>query len=164
MNVRNCKEREHMGHNKDMHVLGRAVIIKEGQLLVNKNSKLSFFFLPGGHVDHSESVADAVVRELHEELGLQAHIERYLGCFEYSFIPHNATKCHTHEYNFIYQVKVPGLQAGVVPVSPEDHTVFAWVPLAHLAQIDFRPTLLKEPLMAWLEGKGSCGLVSSIER
>ncbi len=146
-----------------IHVLARAVIIVDGQLLVNKNSKLPFVFLPGGHVEHGESVADALLRELHEELGLAAHIEKYLGCFEYSFVAHDKTKCHCHEYNFIYQVTVPGLQAGVIPQSPEDHTLFDWVPVAGLEKIAFRPEPLKPVLREWLQGVGSGRLATSME-
>jgi 8-oxo-dGTP pyrophosphatase MutT (NUDIX family) len=146
-----------------IHVLARAAIVVNGQLLVNKNSKHSFVFLPGGHVEQGESVADALLRELQEELGLVANIDTYLGCFEYSFVAHDKSKCHCHEYNFIYKVTVPGLQAGVIPQSPEDHTVFAWVPLIELQSVAFRPEPLKVFLIQWLQGVGSGGIASSME-
>lgn len=153
-----------MEQQKAIHVLGRALIVVDDQLLVNMNSKLPFFFLPGGHVEHGEPVADAVVRELEEELGMPSYIERYVGCFEYSFIPHVATKCHSHEYNFIFKVTVPGLQAGKVPLSPEDHTQFAWIPLKDLQQTDFRPEALKNVLLEWLQEKKHGAFASSMER
>lgn len=134
-----------------IHILGRAVLVKEGQLLVNVNHQSHFYFLPGGHVDPQESVTNALVRELQEELGIEATIKQFLSVFEYSFIPTNPTKCHSHEYNFLFEVDVPALQADVVPVSPEDHTQFAWVALCNLEKIDFRPALLKDILFAWYQ-------------
>ncbi len=134
-----------------IHILGRAVIVKDGHLLVNINQKSRFYFLPGGHIDPQESVADALVRELHEELAMKTTVTQFLSVFEYSFIPTNPAKCHSHEYNFLFKVDVPALQTGITPVSPEDHTEFAWVALGDLENVDFRPAALKDILVAWYQ-------------
>jgi 8-oxo-dGTP diphosphatase len=147
-----------------IHVLSRAVIIKNEKILMCVNSRFSFYFLPGGHIEHGESAAFALERELQEELGLVCTAQRFLGCFEYSFIPTNPDKCHSHEYNFIYMVDAPELTEEVVPHSPEDHTLFSWVPLAALPEVDFKPSALKGPLITWLDTDYDGAFITCLEK
>jgi 8-oxo-dGTP pyrophosphatase MutT (NUDIX family) len=49
--------------------VARAVIVIGHQLLVARGPDESFCTLPGGHVEAGEEPADALVRELREELG-----------------------------------------------------------------------------------------------
>lgn len=113
-------------------IIARAVIIKNDKLLVCVGKNKEYFFLPGGHVEHSESIAHALVRELKEELGFESSIKRFLGVFESSFEPvyKNIKKtCHTHEINFIFEVDISNLEPHLIPQSPEDHTFFEWIDL-----------------------------------
>ena len=166
MSVKNNFKREAIvSMQTAIHVLSRAVIIKDEKLLVCVNSsKLPFYFLPGGHIEHGESAVYALERELEEELGFACLVQRFLGCFEYSFIPINPNKCHSHEYNFIYLVDAPELDENTAPQSPEDHTVFAWIPLAALEDFDFRPQPLKKPLIEWLKADCSDAFKSFREK
>ena len=43
-----------------------------GQILMTKHTKDGLWVLPGGHVEPSESLQDAMIRELQEEFGLEA--------------------------------------------------------------------------------------------
>src|ERR1700734_1204151 len=94
-----------MSNNHTIHVLSRAVIIDQQHILVCKTLDLpiSFYFLPGGHVEHEESAESAVIREVFEESGSQCTIKRFLGCLEYSFEPGHSSICHNHEYNLIFE-------------------------------------------------------------
>jgi 8-oxo-dGTP diphosphatase len=78
-----------MNNKNNIHVLSRAVIIDQHHLLLCKTLDLknNFYFLPGGHVEHGESVETSLLRELIEETGSEAKIKRFLGCLEYSFEP-----------------------------------------------------------------------------
>ncbi|MDP1975362.1 MAG: NUDIX domain-containing protein, partial [Alphaproteobacteria bacterium] len=57
----------------NIHVLSRAVIIDQDHILLCKtlDLQINFYFLPGGHVEHGESVCEAVLRELKEESGAE---------------------------------------------------------------------------------------------
>ncbi len=149
--------------NDAVHVLARGVCVKEGKILLCENKKRGFFYLPGGHVEHQESAAQALIRELDEEVGVRFSVQKFLGVFEYVFIPDNSGKCHNHEYNFIFQVDAPEVLVTENPGSLEDGIAFAWVALSDLDQTSFKPTRLKEPLMDWLKAGAQAGLVTVIE-
>jgi len=62
-----------------------AAIVRDGQILLIKRLKppeAGCWSLPGGKVDFLEPVADAVVREIREEIGVAIALERLLGVVE----------------------------------------------------------------------------------
>ncbi|WP_214767512.1 MULTISPECIES: NUDIX domain-containing protein [unclassified Exiguobacterium] len=61
-----------------------AVIVKEGCLLIHRNIRDAFWALPGGRIQLMESGETAVVREIKEELGLEAQVKRFLCVHEIS--------------------------------------------------------------------------------
>ncbi|MFB6279287.1 MAG: NUDIX domain-containing protein [Salinibacter sp.] len=61
------------------HILARAVIRDEGQVLVVRAKGQSHTFLPGGHREDGEGLEHCLHRELDEELGVQAQINAYRG-------------------------------------------------------------------------------------
>jgi ADP-ribose pyrophosphatase YjhB (NUDIX family) len=140
----------------EIHVQARALIIKDEHILLCKTTGLeeNFYFLPGGHIEHWEGARTALQRELLEETGVNFHICRFLGCLEYSFDPAKTThaKCHTHEYDFIFEA-TNGLlgEPGHMLSEVEGHIKLAFVPLAQLDEIDLRPKPLKDILPKWLE-------------
>ncbi len=142
--------------NKDnIHVQSRAVIIKEGHILLCKTTglDLDFYFLPGGHIEHGESAKDAMLRELKEEIGFEFEINRFLGCFEYSFDPNvrKHAKCHTHEYDFIFEANSNLLPAPHMALEQfEKHIKVLWIPIDKLEEIDLRPDPLKNLIPKWL--------------
>ena len=141
-----------MSLKNNIHVLSRAVIIDQDHILLCKTIDLpvSFYFLPGGHVEHGESAEDAVVREVLEETGSECVINRFLGCLEYSFEPGHSSICHNHEYNFIFEAGASALKAHLTIPQLEDHIQLLWVPLSNIDELDFRPEPLKTLLPKWL--------------
>jgi ADP-ribose pyrophosphatase YjhB (NUDIX family) len=62
-----------------------AAIVRDGRLLLVKRRRApeaGHWSLPGGKVDFGESVADAVKREIREEVGLEIELLRPLGVAE----------------------------------------------------------------------------------
>lgn len=57
--------------NKQIKVLVRAVIEKNGNILVCKRKDKDYYFLPGGHIEFGESAENALKREIKEELNLE---------------------------------------------------------------------------------------------
>ena len=55
-----------------------AVITNDNKILAMKNDKTPYYFLPGGRVELHESAEDAIVREIKEELCVDAEIVKPL--------------------------------------------------------------------------------------
>lgn len=136
-----------------IHVLSRAVILDQGSILLCQTLDLpiNFYFLPGGHVEHGEAAQQAVLRELQEEAGAQAHIKRFLGCLEYSFEPGHNSICHNHEYNFLFEAESALLKCHIPIPRLEPHIELKWMPLAHLGILDLRPEPLRTLIPHWLQ-------------
>ena len=139
--------------NNHIHVLSRAVIIDEDHILLCKTLDLknNFYFLPGGHVEHGESIEKAMIRELLEESGAICTIIRFLGCLEYNFELGYTTICHNHEYNFIFEALSDALKTNKPIPQLEKHIKLEWLPLSQIAKIDLRPEPLNSLIPRWLE-------------
>lgn len=58
------------------HTLGvGAVVIDDGKLLVIKDKIVTGYKLPGGHIDDSENISNALIREVYEETGIDVEFE-----------------------------------------------------------------------------------------
>jgi len=141
-----------MRTKNNIHVLSRAVIMDQDHILLCKTLDLaiSFYFLPGGHVEHGESVETSLLRELWEETGNICKIKRFLGCLEYNFEPGHSSICHNHEYNFIFEVESDALKINHEISALETHLELLWVPLDQLSEIDFRAEPLRDLIPLWL--------------
>ncbi len=146
-----------MSTKNNIHVLSRGVIIDQDNILLCKTLDLpiSFYFLPGGHVEHGESVETSLLRELMEETGAIVQIKRFLGCLEYSFEPGHSSICHNHEYNFIFEAESESLKSNHKIPQLENHIELIWVPLHQLSEIDFRAEPLRELVPEWLKTPAS---------
>lgn len=66
----------------------RAIIIEDDKLLVFFRRKLkdgkhiTYYAIPGGHVEENETNEETVIRELKEEMNLDIEIVKYLGELE----------------------------------------------------------------------------------
>lgn len=68
-----------------MRKTARAIIIDDGRLLVFFRRKIrdgkvvTYYAIPGGHLEDNETLEDTVVRELKEEMNIDIKILDYLG-------------------------------------------------------------------------------------
>ena len=63
-----------------------AVLLDRGRILAMHDERSPYFYLPGGRVRMGERAEDAVLREVREELGIEARIERPLWLSQAFFI------------------------------------------------------------------------------
>ncbi|GAA1581032.1 hypothetical protein GCM10009678_74730 [Actinomadura kijaniata] len=93
-----------------------AVCIKDGRVLLTRHvppKGESVWTLPGGRVEHAEDPFDAVIREVAEETGCDAVVERLLGVDSRVIPPAERTVPggpEHHNVGIFYQVRITGGQ------------------------------------------------------
>ena len=87
-----------------IETIARGVCLKEGRLLLCRAKGGATTYLPGGHIEFGETGRQALVREVKEELGLDAQTGKFLGVVENAFTQHG--KPHA-EINLVYELILP---------------------------------------------------------
>jgi ADP-ribose pyrophosphatase YjhB (NUDIX family) len=57
------------------------VVDDEGRILLHKRADNEYWSIPGGGMEPGESIAETIVREVREETGIEARVERLLGVY-----------------------------------------------------------------------------------
>jgi ADP-ribose pyrophosphatase YjhB (NUDIX family) len=87
--------------------LALALVRRDGDLLVGEGrdriKSETFFRLPGGTIEFGERGADAVRRELAEELGTESDVDRFVAALENIFVFDGEPG---HEIALVYECKL----------------------------------------------------------
>ncbi len=128
------------------HLLARAVVRDAGHVLLVRADGQSHSFLPGGHVETGEGLEECLRRELREELGVQATVDRYRGVVEHRW---RRAGEQQYELNHCFNVDSPSLHADIAPPPREDYLTFGWVPADPdiLTEVDLQPAPLRSLLV-----------------
>ncbi len=134
-----------------IELIARAVWIFDGQVLLCRNSKHGYFYLPGGHVEVNEDAPAACRRELKEEAGIDVRVGPCLLIAEVRF--HQGGKSR-HEVNLVFHVEPAANMdcAGNTPpqvASREPGIAFEWTAISNVASLDVRPGVIR----TWLKPK-----------
>ena len=109
-----------------VEVIARGVCVQDGKILLCRAKGGATTYLPGGHIEFGETGRQALVREVREELGVDAETGAFLGVVENAFEQHG--KPHA-EINLVYELKLP---AATPPCAQEDWIEFEWRDRARL--------------------------------
>ncbi len=72
------------------HTVAQAVVLQGDRVLLIKRTSPRVWELPGGGIEEGETPTTAIVREVHEETGIQVRVERELGVYQrLGFRPHD---------------------------------------------------------------------------
>ncbi|MFD9426433.1 MULTISPECIES: NUDIX hydrolase [unclassified Streptomyces] len=110
-----------------------AVCIEDGRVLLAHHVSGNWT-LPGGRVEHAEDPFDAVIREVAEETGCDAAVERLLGV-DSRVIPAAVARAGIEHQNvgIFYQVRITG---GQLRPEPNGETVESvWTPVPEVARL-----------------------------
>jgi len=127
---------------KNIETLARGAILSGGHVLLCRDLKGGYSYLPGGHVEPGEAASAALAREMIEEAGVTVTAGVLALVSESRFIQNGKPK---HEITLVFHVEHQLSSSKTVP-SCEDHIEFWWADLATIIGQDLRP----DSARAWL--------------
>lgn len=134
-------------HAPAIEFIVRGVAIRDGHVLVCRNVKSGYAYLPGGHIEFGESASVALAREMLEETGLRVEVGSCIAAGECAFVQKAVPR---HELNTVFRMKMPASLAlpgagNGLPAVPslEAAISFEWVPLTAIDATDLRPAWMK---------------------
>ena len=118
--------------------IARGVCVADGKVLLCKPRKGGYTYLPGGHIEFGEKGREALVREIREEMGLEAEAGELLGVEECQFEQHG--KPHA-EINLIFKLTIPAClpSQASCPPAREDWIAFEWRDVADIGNANLLP-------------------------
>ena len=125
------------------------LIVHQGRLLVMKDTRTAYYYLPGGRISLMETSDEAILREFHEELSASVSIERLLWVNE-NFFHEDYFGEDFHEICFYYLLKMEdtSILSHGERFSFQERTdlclEFHWQPVEDLAGIVLKPAFLKD--------------------
>ncbi len=119
-----------------IETIARGVCVVDGKVLLCRGKGLGSTYLPGGHIEFGEKGAEALVREMKEETGLDAVAGKFLGIVENSFMQKGRRHC---EINLVYEMSLKDESAAPTLAACEDWIEFEWRPLSDLAAANLLP-------------------------
>lgn len=139
---------------KRINPIARAVIIKNGYILLtsatksNKRFAGDLHFLPGGHVEHGESVRATIIREMDEEIeNGEINVTNFLGVLE--CVWDNAGQSY-HELDFIFKGDLVKSDISNPPLAKEPHVQYEWFKLENLGELNILPKSLVKLIPQWI--------------
>lgn len=119
-----------------------------GRMLLCRNQKHDYTYLPGGHVEPGETAADALAREFTEETGLRVRVGALILANENLFEQRGKPR---HEYSLVFHVEhADGPWPDQVP-SLESKIAFEWIEPAAAPEANLVPPAM----LAWVMAGGS---------
>lgn len=121
---------------KIIELIVRLIIKDKNKVLLCKNKKWGFYFLPGGHVEFGDTFEKTIYKEMNEELGLKK--EQITGISYISYLEQMYSedgKDH-HEINMIFNVSIP---KDISVRSKESHIDFEWINIKDIKNIKLLP-------------------------
>jgi len=129
-----------------------AMILQDNQILAMHDERSPYYYLPGGRVKMGETAEQAVLREVEEELNIQARILRPLWLNQ-AFFTEDVDQLNYHELCIYFLMDISGtdlLQRGQRFTLHERHHVhdFEWLPFERLEREYFYPVFLKKSIFS----------------
>ncbi|REE64022.1 ADP-ribose pyrophosphatase YjhB (NUDIX family) [Streptomyces sp. 3212.3] len=119
-----------------MHTRVTGVVIEDGQILLldQDTDGPRSWSLPGGRVENGETLADALVREMREETGIDVEVGRLLYLCDHT---------RAHVAHITFEARRIGGELGAITESPDTRQIrqVAFVPIDDLPDLGFSETL-----------------------
>jgi len=127
-----------------------ALILSGGKILAMRDGRSPYYYLPGGRVHVGETAEEAVIREVREELGVEAKIERALWLNQ-AFFTEDVSGDRYHELCVYFLMDISGtdlLSRGESFTGAETGRIhrFEWLAFERLKDEYFYPRFLQEDI------------------
>lgn len=131
-----------------LNVRAAGVIIHNNKVLVHKNVNSDHYALVGGRIEIGENSADAIKREIKEELGKDIEIISYISTIENFF---EMGGSEYHEIMFVYKVefvneKDKRIEYTLENIEEKDYLKYEWLELDKIEQYTLCPKAIREVL------------------
>ncbi|MBW4035170.1 MAG: NUDIX domain-containing protein [Proteobacteria bacterium] len=115
-----------------IHIAAAVLMRADGQTLLVRKRGTDAFMQPGGKIGPGETALAALLRELHEELGLTVPVDqpRYLGRF---------TAPAAHEPGFMVAADLFRVETSETPEAAAEIAEIIWVDPARIADLTLAP-------------------------
>jgi len=128
----------------NIRVSAKAVVVVDGRVLLvrHRDSEGDWRSLPGGGQRHTETLSEAVVRECHEETGLQVRPGRLLFVRDYIAKNHEFAQEEgdAHQVELMFECELVGTARARLGDSPDEmQTGVDWVELRDLGSCRLYP-------------------------
>lgn len=111
----------------------------QGRILLIRRSDNGKYSIPGGGLEAGETVAQAVVREVREETGIEADVTDLVGVFSN---PDHVIAYDDGEVRQEFSVCFRAKPIGGAPRLSDESTAVEWVPLEQLRELDIHPSIM----------------------
>lgn len=125
---------------KTITVAAAIIVNDQNQLLLVRKQKTQYFMQVGGKLEENEAPVDAMLREIKEEIGVDASIDQFIGRFE---TPAANEPDHLL-VSYLYQVSFDG-----VPKVDGEIAEMKWIDLSD--QDTFLAPLTTEIVIPWCQ-------------
>lgn len=133
---------------KRFNLRAAAVIMNENRVLAMSDERSPYFYLPGGKIALDETAEEAALRELREELGIEAKVVRPLYIAQ-SFFTEEGSGESFHEICFYILIDCSDTDLASrgesFIINERHHTLeFRWLDVDSLENEYFYPTFLRK--------------------
>lgn len=116
-----------------------AVVVDDaGRILLHKRTDNEYWSIPGGAMTPGESIAETVVREVREETGIEAQVEKILGVYSN---PRHVSVYDDGEVRQQFSVCFLCRAAGGEPRTSDESSEVRFVDLAETEALSIHPSI-----------------------